>query len=359
MLAKDFRHKGGYYEFVSLLLDRQRQAGDLEYFRIGRAVGDASLLGLLWTIPSDHFRLAACLMRKRFQCLLFNTSFNVTAFLRDTLLIISAKAFGDRIVIQVHGWQDSLADAIGETLWLRALFAMSFRRADLVIVLAERFRSRLIELGVAAESIRVGSSMFDGTLLASRRRADPGAHRRLLFLSRLTTEKGAHQVLAAFRTILERHPGTVLIMAGDGPEKKALQADAKTWGLSSSVRFPGYVRGKKKAELLLTSDIFLLPTTYGEGMPISMLEAMAAGMPVILTRAGAIGELLVDGKHGVLLPSNEPTQISIAVERLLNSPEELRAIGERNRSFVWSRFEAGVVAREIVKLCRDVNLGTT
>jgi glycosyltransferase involved in cell wall biosynthesis len=262
----------------------------------------------------------------------------------------------NRIVIQVHGWQESFARTIGTKWPLRALFAASFRKADCIIVLASRFKEQLTSLGVAAESIRVGSTMFDGKLFANSRRRDTGRV-RLLFLSRLTREKGPFETLDALRLVRERYPDVELVMAGDGPDKEALQAHARTLGLASVVRFPGYVRGDAKAELLMASDIFLLPTSYGEGLPISILEAMAAGMVVVATRAGGIGELLVDGKHGVLLQSNEPSEICAAVEGLLADRERLRRVGLDNKSFAWSRFEAGSVSREIVRLCRTSSIG--
>jgi glycosyltransferase involved in cell wall biosynthesis len=357
VLAKDIRQQGGYYEFVSLLLNRQQDEGALEYFRIGRPVGDDSVLGMIWSIPFDQCRLATRLLRKSYDCLLFNTSMNITAFIRDTLLIMMATLFTkNRIVIQVHGWQESFARSIGAKWPLRALFAASFRKADCIIVLASRFKEQLTSLGVAAQVIRVGSTMFDGKLFTNSRRSDTGPP-RLLFLSRLTREKGAFETLDALRMVRERHPDVELVMAGDGPDREALQAHARTLGLASVVRFPGFVRGDAKAELLMSSDIFLLPTRYGEGLPISILEALAAGMVVIATRAGGIGEILVDGKHGVLLRSNEPSEICAAVNGLLADPEGLRRIGLNNKSFAWSRFEAGSVSKEIVRLCRASSIG--
>ena len=354
VLAKDIRHQGGYYEFVSMLLDRQGREADLEYFRVGRPVGSTTALGRIYSIPYDQARLASRLLSDHYRCLLFNTSMDESAFIRDSLLIMLATTLSKRrIVVQVHGWQKEFAKSIAERRPLRLLFDKSFCRADCIIVLSNRFRDQLIEMGVEDWRIRVGTSMFDGRLLERRDGVSGDAPRTLLYLSRLAKEKGVHEVLEAFAAISQRHPQTRLVVAGDGPERDALLAKAAALGIAERVTFPGYVRGRDKARLLEEADVFLLPTVYGEGLPISMLEAMAAGLAVVVTRAGAIGEWLTDTENGVLLDTNAPEEIAQAVDSLLAEPQRLREIGERNRTLAWSRFEADHVSRAVVALCEE------
>jgi len=352
--AKDIRHQGGYYEFVSMLLNRQSDQGNLDYFRVGRLVDSSSVLGKVFSIPNDQLRLMWRLHSGDYSCILFNTSMDQSAFIRDALLIMSATSSGPlRIVVQVHGWQDPFVETIPKRRLLRSLFARSFLRAYYIVVLSSRFRDQLVEMGVEASRIRVGKSMFDGKIFERREPDRKGRPKQLLFLSRLAKEKGVHELLVAFARIHVRYPDVRLVIAGDGPERERLRERATELGVADSVRFPGYVRGKHKADLLLESDIFLLPTVYGEGMPIAMLEGMAAGMPVIVTRAGAMGELLADADHGALLDSNSSEDIERAVADLLGDPERVREIAVRNRSMAWSQFEADLVSRRIVGLCRE------
>jgi glycosyltransferase involved in cell wall biosynthesis len=353
VIAKDPRHQGGYYEFVSMVLDRQGEAGGLDLLRIGRKVGDDSFLGKLTSIPSDHFRMRKALQSGKYQCILFNTSMNKSAFIRDALLIARArKIFPHRIVVQVHGWDDSFAGTIQKKVLYRRLFEASFKKVDKIIILARRFERQLLDLGVDIGQISLGTTMFDGNLLRGGAPKSLSEDGHLLFLSRLAVEKGPTEVLEAFRDLHERFPRLRLTMAGDGPELSNLRVRAESWGLTSVVNFPGYVVGDEKAKLLEEADVFLLPTRYGEGMPISILEAMAAGMPVIVTRAGAIGEHLEDRKNGLLLESGSPAQIIAALEYLLDNPEKCLAISELNKATAWDRFEATTVSKRLVDICR-------
>jgi glycosyltransferase involved in cell wall biosynthesis len=353
VLAKDIRHEGGYYEFVSLLL--HREANSLEYLRVGRPFGDSTMRGKLLSAPLDQLRLARHLLRQGNPCVLVNTSMDASAFVRDALLVMLVTViFRRRVVIQVHGWQDPFVDTIRTHRLLRLLFRKFLGKADCIIILAARFKPQLLGMGIDERRIRIGSSMFDGTLLALMdEAARPRKHQQLLFLSRLTREKGAHRVLEAFATLRQHFVESELVIAGDGPERETLAAAAQALGLEACVRLPGYVRNAAKATLLAESSVFVLPTTYGEGMPIAMLEAMAAGLPVVVTGAGAMGELLVDGVHGAVLRTGEPHEIHLALERLFADPDELRRIGKRNQSLA-SGFEAGIVSKAIVELCREV-----
>lgn len=353
VLAKDIRHEGGYYEFVSLLLDRE--PGSLEYFRVGRPLRDSTLRGKLLSVPLDQIRLARHLHRRQNRCVLVNTSMDASAFVRDALLVMLVTlVFRRRVVVQVHGWQDPFVNKIRTHRLLHPLFHKFLGKADCTIILAARFKPQLLALGIDERRIRIGSSMFDGKLLARADKITPRKPQQLLFLSRLTPEKGAHRVLEAFAAFRQRFAGSELVIAGDGPEREALAAAVRALGLEACVHLPGYVRGTVKANLLAESSVFVLPTTYGEGMPIAMLEAMAAGMPVVVTGAGAMGELLVDGVHGAMLRTGEPHEIHLALERLFAYPDELRRMGERNRRLA-ARFEAGVVSKAIVELCREVS----
>ena len=127
-----------------------------------------------------------------------------------------------------------------------------------------------------------------------------------LYLGRLSREKGADRVIAALPD------GITLLIAGAGPERAALEAQAR----GRRVRFLGEVRGNAKRDLLAAADLLIVPSR-SDGAPTVIFEAMAAGLPIVATRAGGIAEQVRDGENALLC---EPAALGAAMQRLRDEP---------------------------------------
>jgi glycosyltransferase involved in cell wall biosynthesis len=173
-------------------------------------------------------------------------------------------------------------------------------------------------------------------------------------MSRFVAEKGIHELLQAFVRLAEEFPGLRLVLLGDGPERPALEARAQEAGLAERVDFAGYVRGHEKAQALVDADIFVFPTFYGEGCPVVLLEAMAAGLPVITHGAGGIPDVFEDGRNGILLSTVTDESVADAVRRMLTAPEDRSAIGAHNRREAWAKYEAGVVSGQMLAAYQEL-----
>jgi glycosyltransferase involved in cell wall biosynthesis len=138
----------------------------------------------------------------------------------------------------------------------------------------------------------------------------------VLVVARLDPQKGHRDLLAAAASV----PDARFLLAGDGFERPALERLAHELGVSDRVSFLGH--RDDIADLLAASDVFVLPSLY-EGLPISVLEAMAAGIPVIATRVGGTDEAVVHGESGLLVRRSDPSELGAAIRRVL-SDRELR-----------------------------------
>jgi glycosyltransferase involved in cell wall biosynthesis len=125
--------------------------------------------------------------------------------------------------------------------------------------------------------------------------------------------------------VARSEPTARLLVVGDGPLRPALEQKAKERGLNGTVRFLGTVPGA--ARLLPHFNVFVLSSVW-EGMSNGLLEAMAAGRPVVATRVGGNPEVVVDGETGLLVPLRDPRAMADAVLRLLRDPELARRMGE-------------------------------
>lgn len=166
----------------------------------------------------------------------------------------------------------------------------------------------------------------------------------VLHHGRLVKKRGVEYLVRAFRVVSERFPEAELVIAGEGPEKTRLVTLAHDLGVSTRVRFIGLIPHEEVPCLVRGSDVFVIPSII-EGHSTSMLEAMAAGKPVVATRVGGLTEVIVDGENGVLVDPKNPEQISKAVIRLLGDRSLAARLG-RGGSETVEQFDVKQLARQ-------------
>ncbi|MEO8478727.1 MAG: glycosyltransferase [Gemmatimonadota bacterium] len=169
----------------------------------------------------------------------------------------------------------------------------------------------------------------------------PGRPARAVHVARLNRIKDQRTLLAATRVLVDRHPGFHLDIVGDGPMGEEIRARATELGLDAAVTFHGMQ--DDVTPYLTNADLFLLPS-LSEGIAITMLEAMGAGLPVVATDVGGNREVVVPGETGLLVPVGDPQALADAVDEVLGDPVQARAWGAAGRRRVEAEFNiAGTV----------------
>ena len=294
---------GGVVNFIALL---NRNLGDeIESvpFVIGRRTGFSGVL-LRPLVPLlDTFRLARLLRRERFDAYHVNPSLNYSSLLRDGIfLLVLRLARVENVIVSFHGWDGPVERRIKSSRMLLATFRYFFGYATHTLVLAEAFRDWLVNVaGLNVASVRIFTTMFDDAEFREVRDVLTHDDNCVLFLSRLVREKGIYELVDAFLMLAPDYPGLKLVIAGNGPEEARLRDYIEKTGISDRVSFTGYVRGADKVRILKAAGLFVFPSYYGEGCPVSLLEAMAAGLPLVTTRAGGIPHIVKDLENGLLL----------------------------------------------------------
>ena len=158
---------------------------------------------------------------------------------------------------------------------------------------------------------------------------------RVLCAGRLIERKGQHHLIEAVRQLRARgQNGFKVVLAGTGDGEAALKAQVARDGLGDVVQFLGYVPWQEMPELYAAVDLFVLPS-YNEGMSVALLEAMASGLPAIVTPTGGTEELM-DG-NGLVVPWADTAALTSALARLLSSPETRATMGRRSRELALQR----------------------
>jgi len=237
------------------------------------------------------------------------------------------------VLYTAHGWQFALEVPATPRRVYRALETAGAQLgAGIITVCEEDRRFALRYPGFSPEHVHtVYNAMSD---VPASLRADPTvAPPRLLMVARTAPQKD-HPTL--FRALAQlTHLPWHLDLVGDGPSMDAHIALAKGLGLAERVTFHGFQRDI--IERLSQAQIFLLVTNW-EGFPYATLEAMRAGLPVVASNVGGVGEAIVDGETGFLVPHQDVQAVRAAVERLLTSPELRAQMGAAGRALFEAKF---------------------
>lgn len=218
-----------------------------------------------------------------------------------------------------------------------------------------------VPMAVRHEGVRPDQVVYipNGVAITSARRP-PGEVRRELdtsseaivigTIARLHPSKGQQYLLRAFRLVRDCHRGAVLWLVGDGECRTALEREAAKLGIAASVRFAGTRRDVR--DVLDAIDLFALPSLW-EGMPNALMEAMAAGRPVVASDTDAIGELVIDGETGWMVRPGDADGLARCMLDILANPGRAAEIGRAGLQHVRQHFSLESMADAYAALYRD------
>lgn len=170
-------------------------------------------------------------------------------------------------------------------------------------------------------------------------------------MGRLAPVKGLDTFLKAGRLVREQRSDVTLVLAGAGPLEAALRAQARAEGLDDAVVFLGH--RSDAADILELMDVFVLPS-LSEGLPMTLLEALALSRPVVASRVGGIPEVIEDGLTGLLVEPGKPAELARGCMTLINDGGFARRLGIAGRRRVESRFSAEVMAANVAEMYRTL-----
>jgi glycosyltransferase involved in cell wall biosynthesis len=213
--------------------------------------------------------------------------------------------------------------------YMLAHFLLS--RADGVRVVSRRAEKGVIRLGVPTDRITLAPIWTDVRAFRDAipsfdlRRSYPRAEKIVLSMGRLVPEKNFRGLLRAFRSVLDRHPETTLLIVGSGPEREELDRLIRTFGFERQVKILPWARDV--ASYYKGADCYVQPSRY-EGWGLAIVEAAAAGAPVVMADVGCAGEVIVNEESGLVVPVRDDALFAEAIVRVLSD----RALAERLRS---------------------------
>lgn len=268
--------------------------------------------------------------------------------------LIAARIAGIPAVSTVHGWTPVSFKLHGYQM----LDRFCLKRFDRIICVSSRLHEEFGCLGVSGERlVYLPNAVSLPDQIPGRREA---ARKQLgvlptekiaVAVGRLSPEKGLDILLAAYARQFGADRGVRLILVGDGPQRVELESIAGRLAIAERVVFAGFTADV--ASYYAAADLFVMPS-HTEGFPMSLLEAMAWGLPVVASAVGGIPDIVQDGMHGCLVPPGEEGQLAGAMGNLLNNRELADRLGRMARKTVAERFAAEQWARTLEKVYAGV-----
>ncbi len=211
----------------------------------------------------------------------------------------------------------------------------------------------VLPMGVDLEEFKINlsGSQLRGKYKISEKRV-------VLFIGRLSEKKGIKYLLNSFPQILSQFPNTRLIIIGDGPDRNNLEELSLKLGIKSSVSFMGFIVGEKKIHFLKMADVLVIPSidTEGkdtEGLPVVLLEGLAAGTSIVASNVGGIGDVIKNQINGTLIKQKDSQELEMAVSKLLEN-SKIRERYRRNSAPIVRNYDWNVIGGKYHKIARSV-----
>lgn len=258
---------------------------------------------------------------------------------------------GKKVIIHHHGgefgiWFDGELSAAKQRE-VRSLFA----NADKVIVLSEEWLSWFHSRGFCIDSFVV----MHNAVPVPAKPCSPCSHQDVLFLGRLDSNKSPDVLLRASKAMLEANPDASLLFGGDGFVER-YETLARELGIEQRCEFLGWITGEDKERLFHRAGIYCLPSK-NEGMPMSVLEAMAHGLPVIATPVGGVPRLISNNTDGFIVPVDDVNRLSQILVDLAGNPARRATVGATARKKIVESFNLddnikalGMLYRKLMQL---------
>ncbi len=231
-----------------------------------------------------------------------------------------------------------------------------FRRAAFVSCISWFCRSQAAIFADPADvaKLHIVHCGIQPELLARRTHRSGGAE--LLFVGRLAEVKGVAVLLDALVGVAKAHPDVHLTLVGDGPERQRFEQVAAETGVDGLVTFAGYRSQADVAAFLADTDVFVLPS-FAEGVPVTLMEALGAAVPVVATQVGGVSELVDHGVNGYVVRPGDPEPLARALIELLDDPERRQRMGDAGRATVTAEFANAIEAARLRTLFANTLAG--
>ena len=278
------------------------------------------------------------------------------SFYRKSIFVLAAKVFSQKIVFHGHG--GSFLKFYQQSHWFSKKYIQKILTGvDQIVVGSENARTVMEQISGRNNVRIVSNSIADERIIGlthNKKALQEKDNFNLLFLGRIERPKGVYELIGTAVILKEKISGVKIILGGEGEIKNARKFCCEK-GVEDTVQFYGWVQGEDKIGLFKQATCFVLPS-YRELQSVSVLEALAAGLPIVATDISGINEMVEDGANGFLVPVGNSRQLAEKIFLLLKDENLRQQMCENNLRKFKEKFDMKFVIRDLLQIYQNMLL---
>lgn len=268
---------------------------------------------------------------------------------RKSLVVIMARLFHVPVIFHMHGAEfDDFYAAC--PAWVKAYIRWILDGCNRIVALSAHWQTYY--RGLTQTPVISVPNFVDSPQAGRDRRPSAAGVLKVLYLGRFGERKGIYDLINALEPLYERYPGLSVLCRGDG-DIAAVRKCVADRGMAERFHILGWIDPPERDRLMMDADVYVLPS-HAEGMPMAILEAMAASLCIVATRVGGIPEMIEDGVSGMLVEPHDIEGLRAVFERLLNDPSLLNQLGAGARATYLEKFSPAAVIPRFDSLYREL-----
>ncbi len=321
---------------------------DFSHFIAGRK--DSEKAGISWIFRQIILPLKFLqkIRREKPDLVHINTAFVPLSIMRDAALVFASRFAGVPVLLHPNGGRFLIEDF--DNKFLGKIAAKMLEKADKILVLSEFEKENLVRRW---KNLNIGilpNAISTDKIPEIEKSA---SEKTILFFGRIHESKGLHEIIEACKILKKAGLAFNFRCFGAGPEKDFFIAEMKRV-LGENFFYGGIVAGKEKWNELAGADIFLLPSRYGEGLPLAMLEAMAAKCVPVVADVASVRAVIKTGENGFMVEPYNAAQTAEKLAVLLSGKADWHALRENARKTVEENFSIDDYIKKLEEIYREI-----
>lgn len=269
------------------------------------------------------------------------------SFFRKLIVVLICKVFGKKVIIHLHG--ADFKEFYNNNRYLQNIIRKMFLIADSVIVLGTSWNDFVKGIDQSINTIIIRNSVE----IREEKVNYDGININILFLAVIIKRKGIFDFVKVASNLINDNElkkyNLKFIVAGSGKDENEVKKYIKDRNLQSYFRLEGWVSGEKKIEIIKKCQLFVLPS-YNEGLPLSILEAMSYGLPVISTTVGSIDEVVIDNLNGYTVKPGDINKIQEKIKMCIKDSELWKTLSTNSKKIIQNEYGISVYLKKIEEL---------
>lgn len=273
------------------------------------------------------------------------------SFFRKLIVVLTCKVFGKKVIIHLHG--ADFKEFYNNNKYLQYIIKQIFLLADSVIVLGTSWNNFIKGIDQSINTIIIKNSVE----IRDEKVNYDGIDINILFLAVIIKRKGIFDFVKVASNLVKDNElkkyNLKFIVAGSGKDEDEVKKYIKDKNLQNYFKLEGWVSGEKKIEIIKKCQLFVLPS-YNEGLPLSILEAMSYGLPVISTTVGSIDEVVVDNLNGYTVKPGDINRIQEKIKICIKDRELWKILSTNSKNIIENEYSISIYLKKIEELYTSI-----